>query len=134
MMIELVYPGTDAYNYDYVPFEELIGQQFDKVVSDQISVLFFQNDQLKYVFAHWQDCCEQVELEDVVGDLNYLENTPILKAETSSQRGSSSDIDSSTWTFYKLATVKGWVDFRFYGTSNGYYSEKAYLYKATPLE
>ena len=72
---------------------------------------------------HEQECCESVTLEDVVGDPNDLIGSPILRAEARGLISTDEYGDSSTWTFYELATIQGSVTLRWYGTSNGYYSE-----------
>ena len=78
-----------------------------------------------FTLHHEQDCCEDVRLEDVAGEVDDLIGSPITMAEVVSEKGEPKDKydDSQTWTFYKLATVKGYVTLRWLGESNGYYSE-----------
>jgi hypothetical protein len=78
----------------------------------------------KYRFVHYQDCCESVDLEDVCGELDDLIGSEILTAEEVSTHDEDDDRESFTWTFYKFSTRKGYVTLRFYGESNGYYSER----------
>jgi hypothetical protein len=90
-------------------------------------VVFVTEDGEPFVMDHRQQCCETVTVEDIVGDLDDLVGSPILKAEASTNlsdpHGPGTD-PSFTWTFYLLATVKGYVTIRWYGESNGYYSER----------
>ena len=89
---------------------------------------FTTSDGTLWKLVHIQDCYENVYLEDIVGDLEDLLNSEILIAEESTSAipepgQDTEDVDSFTWTFYTLRTMKGTVTLRWYGESNGYYSE-----------
>ena len=91
------------------------------------SILFIDKDDIEYEMFHDYDCCENVYIEDIYGDINNLIGSKIIMAEEVINRDLSplNEFDESyTWTFYKFATVKGYVTIRWYGESNGYYSEK----------
>jgi len=113
-------------------FEELVGKTLTEIRAAHDEIEFVTADGVTYKMYHSQECCESVSVEDVVGDWADLIGSPITLAEEATDTespktetyGESSYVDeSSTWTFYKLATVKGYVDIRWYGSSNGYYSE-----------
>ncbi len=96
--------------------------------SDQDEIYFVTECGRSFRMLHHQDCCERVYLEDVVGDVNDLIGSPVLVAEESSSEIPPDEDnreyfqDLQRWTYYKLATIKGYVDLRWYGSSNGYYS------------
>lgn len=66
-------------------------------------------------------CCENVCIEDIAGDVDDLVGAPLLMAEEVTSVAE--EHESGTWTFYKFATINGFVTVRWLGTSNGYYSE-----------
>jgi len=71
---------------------------------------------------HHQSCCENVTVEDVVGDVEDITGTPILRAEERSSGANNRGSGIEQWTYYTIATINGTVDLRWHGTSNGYYS------------
>lgn len=115
---------------NYARIEDLIGvtlKAIDNSTGDKL--IFVAEDGREWIMSHQQDCCESVSIDDVCGDLSDLIGSPIVMAEESASSENPDGIDipeyqeSFTWTFYKLATHNGYVTIRWYGESNGYYSE-----------
>ena len=121
--------------YDrYANVDVLLGKVLKSVVNHGDELVFETVDGERYRMYHEQDCCESVTLEDVVGDLEDLVGSEILIAEevdgeTPVDHKFDYEPDSYTWTFYKFATRKGYVDLRWFGQSNGYYSESVSFIK-----
>jgi len=106
-------------------FEDLQGRILCKVVNLDNDELRFHLTEDYYVrMYHDQYCCESVSIEDIVGDLDDLVGTPLLLVEEVSNNDGESKYEDGTWTYYRFRTIKGSVDIRWYGTSNGYYSER----------
>jgi hypothetical protein len=103
----------------------IIGQVITKIDKHENRLVFHMENGDEYRMHHVQDCCENVYLEDVCGNLNDLVGSPVLVAyESGADYPPLSIYDESyTWTFYRFSTIKGSVTLRWYGTSNGYYSE-----------
>lgn len=112
----------------YVDIEDMLGKIFVSVEKIDDDELVFKTETEIYTFQHDQECCENVEIESIVGDLQDLVGEPLVRAEENSKEDPEA-CESGTWTFYKFATRKGYVDVRWYGSSNGYYSESVSLKK-----
>ncbi len=109
-------------------FSILTGKILTKVEVQDVDerILFTTSDGMKYTMYHRDDCCESVNIEDICGDFEDLYGEELVIAEevsNSTDDPKDGYDESFTWTFYKLVTNKGSVTIRWYGTSNGYYSE-----------
>ena len=115
-----------------IKLSDLLGKEIIKIEGlEQGSgeVEFFFKDGSLLVMSHKINCCEEVEIVDICGSVDDLIGSPITLFEEVSRKADDEEVDESgTWTFYKIATVKGYVDIRWLGTSNGHYSEKVDLY------
>ena len=113
--------------------KELIGKTIVSIVGMEEGseeIVFTTLDGKQYKMYHEQDCCESVTIDDVCGDVMVLIGSPLLSVEERVSDENPPDVkdiewqDSFTWTFYHFSTIKGYLDLRWYGESNGYYSER----------
>jgi len=124
---------------EYTVLNQLVGKTLKNIeVNRNNDEIFFETDKgEKFKMYHSQDCCESVTIEDIEGDLEDLIGSPLTMAEeavSSDENPVGVNVpdyqESYTWTFYKFATIKGYVTIRWYGESNGYYSEGVDISKA----
>lgn len=114
---------------DRTEFSDLIGKTITAVEGGEGDDIidFFTSDGEHYKMLHYQDCCEYVTVDDVVGGrLQDLVGEEILDAYESShvnEPPTSEWAESYTWTFYTIRTMNRTLTIRWYGESNGYYSE-----------
>lgn len=105
------------------PLASMVGKTIVKIVNkDNLELVFKCEDGSMYLMYHEQDCCEDVHLEEIIGDLNDLLGHPVLVFD---ERVNPPEVDAKgcTWTFYIISTIGGTVTLRWLGESNGYYSE-----------
>lgn len=131
--------GEGRYGFwrDTAQVSDMLGKIITNITlpneeDSQDMILFECTDGSAYLMYHEQDCCENVEIDDINGDLDNLIGRPLAMADVATSgdrpdldRGAREESwdDSHTWTFYRFGTVRGFVDIRWYGSSNGYYSE-----------
>jgi len=126
--------------FDNININTLQGKTLTEVINNNDNeILFTTTEGKKYRMHHSQDCCESVSIDDINGDLNDLVGTPIVLAEERNSDDVSKEQqlrnliegdplppcnseEDELWTFYEFQTIKGSVNIRWYGTSNGYYS------------
>jgi hypothetical protein len=117
-----------SYRDNFCTVSVLIGRTLSSVTQNgSDSIEFAADNGDRWLMYYEPDCCASCWIEDVVGDLKDLVGVPIAMAEESTNQDNPKEGSdcSFTWTFYRLATSKGYVTIRWYGESNGYYSETA---------
>ena len=109
--------------YEKVALDQYGLKIIDVVVGDaQESLTLRLEDGNKILFWHYQDCCEEVYIEDIDIDITDLIGTTLVSIEVASNE-SCENHGHQTWTFYKIQTDKTCATVRWFGESNGYYSE-----------
>ena len=126
---ELMYPSYRRFDIKGQMMKELNGKKILNITGcefDSVGMYINFTDGSSIHFYHEQDCCESVYIEDVVGNPESHIGAILYGIDEKSNRDSINtdlEYDSFTWTFYTIRTSKGYLDIRWFGSSNGYYGE-----------
>lgn len=109
--------------------EELKGKTIVEVTGcneESEEIVFKCDDGTSFIMFHYQDCCENVQVDKIEGDIENLLGSPVIEVTEENPNRPIADgeyIDSFTWTDFTITTEKGSVVFQWLGCSNGYYGE-----------
>lgn len=126
--------GYGDYDFEVEDLSLMVGKTPTHIWQEQDDKLHFAfSDGSFATFLHEQDCCETVSIDDVNGDWSDLIGSELLVADVRTSEDNPKEDDgwtdeSATWTFYTFRSVSGSVDVKWYGASNGYYSERVNVY------
>ena len=119
--------GWDERYRNSCDIKDMVGKKVLGIYYDEENFQILTDDGV-YAFYHEQSCCESVWLTQVDGISDKIIGSRIVIAEVVTDE-KDTEYGHITWSFYKIGTSKGMIDFRFQGESNGYYSESVDLIK-----
>lgn len=106
---------------------KIIGETLAYVDIDCDGVMLTTRSGKVFRMHHAQDCCESVSIYDMEGNLHSLIGKPLVQAsETVTDDPKPPEhqyAESFTWTVYEFKTDSDTCVMRWFGESNGYYSE-----------
>ena len=122
-----------------VEFDVLKGKTITSIEGMEVGstqIQFNCSDGYSYIMGHAFTNVEPVEVQvdDICGEVDSLIGSPIVIAEENyNEDGEPKNTSDKSWlwVFYKFATIKGYVDIKWYGVSDGRYSEAVEMYKVS---
>ena len=113
---------------DYVDISILKGKVLNDITIDYKNneITFTDDNNVKYVMAHKQDCSEEMFIEGVYeyGNIDDILFSPIDMAEEIENYNEvplNEDNLGYTWKCYQIGVGSSYLLIRWYGESNGYY-------------
>ena len=105
-------------------FKTLEGKTITRIIgcfkySEEIIIYTTDGSMYRMRFSNTRS---DIKVEDVIGELSDVIDSPILRAEERSSNILEKNSGIEQWTFYTISSIKGSIDIRWHGASNGYYS------------